>query len=410
MAEVDRSVQGLDPVEHVAGRVHAAFSRMLTALTGFGLPTPTELQRRCGVDVSLSSRLLTALRLEDAMGAMARMPKSRGLRMVIQAAAKGQAPLRLVREAEQAVDELDALTRSLGGQAELDAMLAGRIPEARERFDLRNRQAVFRAMSNLKGIAADALLSSHLIHPGESPDRHDAANIMGPVGLYRFRADGQVRVSTGRSPGSPTPTPGLATTLDGDPLDAEPWSSALKDFCKPTPPMIRCINRPPWVHRILDSEALGRQAASTIFFGELQRSCCPSRSTPERPYTGLSEIIDIPTKLIVLDMFVHEDLWTDHRPVVLAFDSVMGIANPNDPGYEFCRWHTSHRIEELGRGASEISIPEVRRYPQMLDHACERIGWDLTRFRGYRCRIGYPIYASQIGIGFYLPSERLMPE
>jgi hypothetical protein len=36
----------------------------------------------------------------------------------------------------------------------------------------------------------------------------------------------------------------------------------------------------------------------------------------------------------------------------------------------------------------------------MVRHVCDQLGWDSTLFRGYRCRVDYPVYGTQVNMVF----------
>lgn len=46
---------------------------------------------------------------------------------------------------------------------------------------------------------------------------------------------------------------------------------------------------------------------------------------------------------------------------------------------------------------------DVPRYDEIVRHVFEELDWDPARFRGYRCRIDYPIYGSQVTMVFDPP-------
>jgi hypothetical protein len=39
----------------------------------------------------------------------------------------------------------------------------------------------------------------------------------------------------------------------------------------------------------------------------------------------------------------------------------------------------------------------------LIRDVCRRLRWDEMAFRGYRCRVDYPIYGSQIAMAFKPP-------
>jgi hypothetical protein len=401
------SMQILDtPIEErvrgTANSLQAAFRALLDCIPG-AWNGPNELRRLVGVEPSLGSRLLAALRLDDPLATLARLPKSSGLKLVLRGAVRAKIGAALIENAARATREVEGLVRFAGGQADFDAMLAGWLPEARTSFEMRNRQAAFRALSNLKGLAADVILSTNLVHPGVDPERWDTAKIIGPVGLRRLRADAEVRVASTRVLEADPSGPAEAT-LEGRALDAEAVSSALVEFCDPSPPRIRCVRQGLALHRLLAGNHVGPQSRSTLVFGELRRSALRRYGTPERRLAGGCESIDFPAKTLILDFLVHEDVWPGCEPELRVYEmGSMGPANPNDASRDLDRWRVPETIQHLGRGSSGFGISEVGRYLEMVRYVATKLGWDIERFRGFRCRMSYPVYATQVCMVFEPP-------
>jgi hypothetical protein len=389
-------------VRHTAGTVREAFRAVLDAAPA-AWNGPTELRRVVGIDASLGSRLLAALRLDDPLATLARLPKLNGLKLVLRGAARAKVPAALLEEAKKATREVESLVRFAGGQADFDAMLAGWLPETRPGFEMRNRQAAFRAMSNLAGLSADVVLSCNLVHPGADPRLCDTAKLIGPVGLRRLRADVDVQVASTRileaDPSGPADM-----TLDGDALDARPASSALVEFCDPSPPRVRCVRQGLTLHRLLDGNHVGPQSRCTLVFGELRRSALRRFGDPARRLTGGCESIDIPAKTLILDFLVHEDVWPGCEPELRVYNySTVGPANPNDPSRDIDRWRVPEKVQHLGRGCSGFAISEVGRYVEMVRYVGAKLGWEIERFRGFRCRMAYPVFATQVCMVFEPP-------
>ncbi|GAA0752819.1 hypothetical protein LRH25_26065 [Ideonella azotifigens] len=58
---------------------------------------------------------------------------------------------------------------------------------------------------------------------------------------------------------------------------------------------------------------------------------------------------------------------------------------------------------ELRLLAENVGLDLQRAVGELIRQACEAVGWDAERLRGYRCKVRYPIYGSQIGMAFSLP-------
>src|SRR5690606_3194747 len=162
------------------------------------------------------------------------------------------------------------------------------------------------------------------------------------------------------------------------------------EFCQPTPPQIRCVREDSLLHRVIESPLIGRQASSTVIFGEKKSASLPRRLSTERGRAGRFSIVAVPTPLQVYDFLLHDDVWPGADPKLLVYDnSPVGVADPNDPAHDIYRWPMSEPIQRLGREATGFGIAEVGRYTEMLRHTCDRLGWELSRFRGYRLRMRY---------------------
>jgi hypothetical protein len=391
-----------DRVRQAAKALQSALRGVLNA-TPAAWNGPNELLRILGVQASLGSRLLGALSQDDPLATLMRLPKSNGLKLVLRGAARAKAPPELIEEATRATREIENLVRFSGGQGDFDTMLAGWLPEGRMAFELRNRQAAFRAMSNLRGLAADVILSTNFVHPAADPERCDEAKLIGPVGLRRLRPGAEVQVTSTRVL-EPDPTGPPDTTLDGRALDEEPASSALVEFCEPSPPRVRCVRQGLVLQRILAGNHVGPESRCTLVFGEARRNARHRHSAPDRSFAGGSETIDIPARTLILDFLIHEDVWPGCEPELRVYGfSALGPADPNNPSRDIDRQRVPESIQYLGRGVSGFGVSEVGRYVEMIRHVGAKLKWDIERFRGFRCRMPYPVYATQVCMVFKPP-------
>ena len=82
-----------------------------------------------------------------------------------------------------------------------------------------------------------------------------------------------------------------------------------------------------------------------------------------------------------------------------------GVADFNDPTRDVDRIDLLESVWALGRGPSHFRAGQIPRYVDLVRHVFARFGWDGDRFQGYRCRVEYPIYGSQITLAFDSPGE-----
>jgi hypothetical protein len=169
-------------IESVSQALSATLKHVLTELPGAPL-RPQALARKLKLNKDLTSRLLRALVEQDPLVAMHLMPGPEPLRRLVRAAARFDVAGEALATAERAIAEFETLLRDhLGSRAALDAMIGVALPDARERFEMLHKQAVYRSMSCLKGVVARTHVLSAMLFPGEGENDVAAVMILGLFG------------------------------------------------------------------------------------------------------------------------------------------------------------------------------------------------------------------------------------
>ncbi len=367
---------------------------------------PAEFQRCFKLDRSLTSRLFRALEMDDSLAALYRMPGPQGLRLVLKAArnavVNNSEP---ILRAEEAVTELERLVdNEVGDWKALQAALCGWIPEAREQFEIANRQAAFRAMSNLKGVTADAMVSVTLIHPGSAnPEWVDRAGITGMCRMRRLRPGTPMGFLHGSSIAPPPGTQRLS--LDANPIGPRHGAPLLREFSSSPVPEFDVRVDGDIVHYLLKGRGVGVGSLVDLYFADVMRGRYPAhKSISPRPATP-GAVIDVPVKTLIVDVLVHEDVWPGVEPELHIYDTaVRGIANPVDAARDMDRIDVLETIQYLGTQSSRFRTTEVACYGDMVRSVCHTLGWDSESFRGFRCRVEFPLYGAQVSMIFRPPA------
>lgn len=380
-----------------------AFRALLDAMPG-GPYRPQDLARTLGIKKDLSSRVLRASRNRDPLAVAHMMPGPAPLRQLLLAAAETSVDPVILREAEDAVRQFDLLIhREAGSRTSLDAIISTCLPDAREKFELFNKQAVYRGMAQLKGTVVDVTLNTALLHPGADPGRFDGLWIIGSLGLHRIRPTAVVHYCSRRLGSSPSE--GCPLTLDREEVVGL-RGLLLEEFCSRPLPAIDAQERGNAVHYTLGGNAVGPPSAVDLFLAEFTPHSTPRyRDTASPKRCGLSAEVTTPTKTLIFDVLVHEEVYPGLDPELLIYDTaVNGAADPNDVTRDIDRLDLKEAIEPLGMGAAMCRTPEVAHYVEILRHACDKLGWDEREFRGYRCKVQYPVYGAQFSMAFTPPA------
>ena len=187
-------------VRSLGSRLSHAFQAVVEALRGVDRG-PQKLSQDLGIDKVLASRILKALRQDDVIDRLHHMPGPTPLRRFLRAAErKFKLPPDVAGEAAAAIDEFEGLlNHRVGGRSELTSLLTAWSLAVRAEFELRRKQAAWRAMSELIGSNVDLSASTVLLSPASVSGRLDVTWVFGLCGLRRFRPGVDVTVSTRRA-------------------------------------------------------------------------------------------------------------------------------------------------------------------------------------------------------------------
>lgn len=372
---------------------------------------PIAMSRRLKLDKVLASRLLRAVASNDPMAAMHRMPGPEPLRRVLKACEKLGINPALLTPAREAVDGFDELIRTeLGDRAALDTVVAAWVPEARREFELRRKQAAFRAVSELRGVRVETLVSTVLLAPNpEREDRIDVVWVSCLLGLQRLRPNATVKVVSRRIGHPPAGAAGgserQTVTLDGGALGEEPEGVCVREFCSSPLPTLDVERRGEVAHVMLAGRAFGPASVADLVVAERSPADLPRRVPPlasgrERRAYFFAEM-STPATRAVFDVLVDRSLWPGQAPRLDIYDtSFEGVASVNDPSRDVDRLDLGESAEALGEGIDRARVSGVPRYAELLAHVCGKAGFDPRRFRGFRSTIEYPLYGSQVTMSF----------
>lgn len=357
---------------------------------------PQALANALAIDKVLASRVLKALRSQDPLTAVRLMPGPEPLRRLVRAASKRGASQGDTAAANSAIDAFEELIRThFGDRSLLDAMLSAWVPEARREFELRRKQAAFKAMSQLKGSQADVLGATVLLAPSADGEHIDVVWLNQLHGLHRVRPGVTVKLSSRRLTKGPTDRQPF--TLAGLPLTHE-TSPLVEPFCSSPLPHLDVRQVGETVFYLLGEEDLGGDSAVDLVFAEVNRDELNRyipRGTTRKSYFFAE--VTTPAQLLQFDLLVHEDLYRGQDPQLRLYDaSFEGVANPNDPTRDIDQIDMVESISALGKGTRGFRSTEISRYGELVSHVLDQARFDGSKMRGYRVRIDYPLYGSQV--------------
>ncbi len=393
-----------DLINSIGDQLHSTFADLLEdqpeAQQG-----PQALARSLGVDKVLASRLLKALRTSDPMAVVHRIPGPDPLRRLLKASAKHGADPRLITGASNAVDRFETLIREeMGDRSSLDAIISAWVPEARREFELRRKQAAFKAMSQLKGAEANTIIATVFLHPSEDERMLDVVWLSGLHGLHRLRPDAGVKFATRRL--TPQDSSREPRTLDGESVD-DLERMQLPEFCTNPLPQLNVHKVGEVVHYTMADTGFGPKSAVDLVFcevnlAEMRRYIDPGANRKGYVFAEVSS----PARRLQFDVLVHEDVYPDSEPTLRLYDTALeGVADVNNPARDIDILPMMESVEKIGNGISCCRSATVARYSDIVRTVCQKMDWNGRKFRVYRCQIDYPIYGAQVAMLFNPPTD-----
>ncbi len=370
---------------------------------------PQALGRALNMTTVTASRLLKALGQPNPIAVLQLLPGPNPLRKMVDAAAAIGTPTEVCEAARVHVIAFDDLIRDeAGDRGSLRAMLSAWLPEDRAEFEGQRRQTIFKALSELEGVACEFELSTILFAPSEVTGKVNLVSLKCLLGIDRIRPDAPVKLGTRRlSTDGDQEDDRVPLNLDGAPALSDLDAVRLDGFCNAPPAPLVARQYGHHVEYALGPTGFGRDSKVDLVIGELTRDEPMTRkpNTDRPPY--FFTVPEMPTRNVVFDLMVHKDLFEGATPSLLYYDtSSQGPAIAADPARELDLRYCPEPLQELGSGIQRSRLLEFPRYVSLLEHVGEKLEWDLEDFEVYRVQMSYPMVGRQITLAFTgQPSE-----
>jgi hypothetical protein len=385
--------ESLSRIAAVGAELRPAITTILESIAG-ARPRPTRLSRAVGLDKSLASRLVRAVRATSDLDLMHLVPSPAGLRILAESAARmaDRASIANLMTAIGRFEEL--IDAEPGGRAAIDAQLSESSVLALEKRERIAKQASFKSMSFLLGYFCDVLTTTLFLVPSANGKRVDGIELQRRIGLRRMR------------PSTPLPLLSVAMDREDAATENDIWLDTINGDARtsgPTGFLLPEFSTKP----IPEFDIVRDGEMTTLVLAPDPTVNAPSQLTsafrirngwPVEPESRLQSlrgyVLHIPCRRLVRDVFIAESLFKGATPRV-SFVLPGSRAAMRPPGHEGARHFTevglTATIERLPSGPLAHSMPDVTNHGAAVRHVLERTGHAMTAFRGWRCAITYPV-------------------
>jgi hypothetical protein len=353
-----------------------------------GLPErPYPMGRFLGIDKNLAWRVVQLVQTSDPAEAVRRMPGQAGFGRLLEALETRAVPSQRLADVRQALGSFERMVAlHAGNRASLESMLGSLAPEQLDAGQLQaSRKLAFRGNAATLGVQVRTHFALHLVAPGEQDATQiDVATVGGLIGFRRLRPD--IAWPLMRTRAFPEESGFHVRALSG-----KKGPPLLEPFCTHAGVDLVGEQDERDMTWSVPAGPVGQTAESDWVFG-LELRGLGSVYADEDEQDGLVEFqyrISTPAEIGVYDLLVHRDLPFEGPPQ----SEVFGLMN-DTPSFPFLQ-HAKHviptaaRLEDLGTPAM-VATKDIPRYREMVDVACEEMGWSPEAFRGYRLTLSHP--------------------
>jgi hypothetical protein len=189
-----------------------------------------------------------------------------------------------------------------------------------------------------------------------------------------------------------------------DPRFAGPEQCPLMgDFCSENLPPLRRIDYSQGVSFELVEGPMGNTGSLSCAVGTVQRGI-PFLAGPDNEWGEHRAMCDMPTELMIVDLFVHRELAFAIPPSV-SLHSEMAAGGSDGPKLRRSL-PLSEPLQDLGRGPQPPTTPEYPRYKALTRAVFARLAADPADFHGFRVKLPYPACPTSILLRYRLPVPR----
>lgn len=352
---------------------------------------PVMLTHNLGLDKSLASRVVRSIGADDAIRALHGIPTPQGLALIAGAVREAEGDEGLVAQLEAATAAYaELLGEFSGGRTDLEATLAGWIPEQRERAERDARRSVFRGMTTLSGTRTSAVYNALYLFPSEDPARLDSLVVVVRQDLRRLRAGARLQVARFAAEESGH----RRLTLDGSTEVEDPRALLLEDLCSHEPPRLDLQNSDEGLLLAVDPQALDVNEFCTIGLGWRTPGHYPRALDAKGQPSLMMMTTSHPTEALVADLFIHKDVELGRTPwAVITKDHDLYPARtilPEDAPTDASCVAEWRPLEDLSNHPSGLNSPTVRSCPAIAETACREAGLSIGDFQCFRSSVAFP--------------------
>lgn len=388
----------------VLNPLQAALLALIDAVPG-RIERSTDLQRLLSLDPKLAWQVYKFATAPSVLPASSMLPGLVAMKRFCKIAGKKGVDKSVVANAEAAFSHFERFVADRAGDRQAFNSMVGGGRNEGQSTNLVHKKSTFRASAHFLGTQTETIVITFLLHPSTRvPGNWDAATLIYKVGIRRLRPDARIQLAhVGKSTNDDKNADPASTTFEPIESNIDPSSIAtlLRPFCSNADAETVVHHDDRHVRMELAAGAIGTVGATDWAFGVVERN---SRLRPE-PGQRLPFVahVSVAVETLLIDILVHDSVTAEPSSKVATY--VGFIESSEDGEWDASRLNINESIVPLGRADAAAQRSDLPRYGELIHYACDRLGWDASQFKAYRCRVEYPILGTSLDVHLDYPTE-----
>lgn len=315
----------------------------------------------------------------------------------------------LIDHSQHAFKSFEQFVTERAGDRQAFNSMAGGGRNDGQATTLTHKKAAFRAGAHFLGVETDTVAITFLLHRSvRNPGKCDLATLVYKIGIRRLRPEARVLLAYVRKSWDEVTSDDLdSRRFEPIEPDVDPHfiATLLPPFCSnaKADTVVTMVDRD-HVQMEIAAGSIDTTGATNWAFGVEERNSAVEMESGRN--LKLHANISAAAKTLVVDVMIEPVVTAEPSTKVLTYLHSNTIVDGQLIRAEHERMNISESVVAMGRGDSAAQRSELPRYAELIDYACERLGWSAKDFKTYRCRVEYPVLGSGLDLHFDYPSEK----
>jgi hypothetical protein len=265
------------------------------------------------------------------------------------------------------------------------------------------KQASFKGMSFLLGHFCETIVTSLFLVPSDHGRTIDGIEVHRRMDLRRVRPSTPLALLSVHTPPEDEPPDDSTWVESIEGNLANPLEFLLPEFSRSPLPELDVVVTGSLTTLVLAGDPSVRAPEQLTAAFRIRNGWV--RETPRDRLVVRGYVLHVPCRTLIRDLFIAEELYSGGIPSVAFRISGPGGDTFDDMRRRFSAVDLFAPIEQLATGGRSFEIDGVPNSREVVDHVLHRAGHGATRFRGWRCRVPYPVPLIEMMWGLELPNR-----